>query len=289
MAAILTFTNQEKTTHNSHKFAFTLKPTNYGYWRLMVESFLTSHNLFGYVDGTIPCLESKVTNESTAIDNPSYQPWISNNAHIHMLIISTVSGESFQHIQERAYASVTSSHEFTLKNQLLRITMKGNEKPAEYLSSAQEYATALANIDEPMKDKDLVMLTLAGHREEYNGHKANLLARSFHVNFNKLHGLLGDHDYMITRILATNSQVPQAFLATASPTQQPLMTASTPLQQPNLDSIQQQLHNLQLMASQLGYQLNPVPSPRPHAYFGSRLFNNNRGGRDSRGSSCGNS
>ncbi|KAJ9558528.1 hypothetical protein OSB04_013142 [Centaurea solstitialis] len=239
--------------------------------------------------------ESKVTNESATTDNPSYQPWVSNDAHIRMLIISTVSEESFQHIQgktsrevwlslERAYAPVTSSHEFTLKSQLLRITMKGDEKPAEYLSRAQEYATALANIGEPMKDKDRVMLTLAGLREEYNGLKANLLARSPPVNFNELHGLLSDHDYMITRILATNSQVPQAFLATASSTQQPLTTASTPLQQPNLDSIQQQLHNLQLMASQLGYQLNPAPSPRPQAYFGSRSFNNNSGGRGSRGS-----
>ena len=162
MAAILTLTNQEKTTHNSHKFAFTLKPTNYGYWRSMVESFLTSHTLFGYVDGTIPCPESKVTNETTTTANPSYQPWVSNDAHIRMLIISAVSEESFQHVQgktsrevrlslERAYAPVNSSHEFTLKNQLLRITMKGDEKSGEYLSRAQEYAIVLANIGEPMK------------------------------------------------------------------------------------------------------------------------------------------
>lgn len=157
MATILSFTPLEKTTHNSHKFSFTLKPTNYGYWRSMLESFLTSHNLFGYVDGTIPCPEQKVTNDSATTDNPSYTPWISNDAHIRMLIISTVSEDSYQHIQgktsrevwlslERAYAPVTSSHEFTLKNQLLRITMKGDEKPADYLSRAQEYATALANI-----------------------------------------------------------------------------------------------------------------------------------------------
>ncbi|KVH91644.1 Quinonprotein alcohol dehydrogenase-like-superfamily [Cynara cardunculus var. scolymus] len=60
---------------------------------------------------------------------------------------------------------------------------------------------------------------------------------------------------------------------------EPLTAASTPLQQPNFDSIQQQLHNLQLMASQLGYQLNPATSSRPQAYFESRSFNNNRGGR----------
>ncbi|KAJ9563059.1 hypothetical protein OSB04_008219 [Centaurea solstitialis] len=105
-----------------------------------------------------------------------------------MFIISTVSEDSYQHIQgktsrkvwlslERAYAPITTSLEFTLKNQLLRITTKGDEKPADYLSRVNEYATALANIGEPMKDKDLVMLTIAGLREEYNVIKGNLLTR----------------------------------------------------------------------------------------------------------------
>ncbi|MFS7926184.1 putative RNA-directed DNA polymerase [Helianthus anomalus] len=191
-----------------------------------------------------------------------------------MLIVNTVSEESFQHVQgqtsrevwlslERAYAPVSSSHEFTLKSQLLRITMKGmkgDEKPANYLARAQEYATALANIGEPMKDKDLVMLTVTGLRVEYNGLKANLLARSPPVNFNELHGLLSDHDFMITKILAANQQVPHALFAAATPAQQPLTAA-----------------------------LNPAPSVQPQAYFGSQSFNNNRGNHGSRGPSHGNS
>ncbi|KAJ9543887.1 LOW QUALITY PROTEIN: hypothetical protein OSB04_023594 [Centaurea solstitialis] len=74
MAAIVAFSNQKKTIHNSHKFSFSLKPTNYGYWRSMIEAFLTSHNLFGYVDGIVPCPQQKVTNESATTDNPSLHP-----------------------------------------------------------------------------------------------------------------------------------------------------------------------------------------------------------------------
>ncbi|KAJ9552905.1 LOW QUALITY PROTEIN: hypothetical protein OSB04_016950 [Centaurea solstitialis] len=173
MVAIINFSHQEKTTHNSHKFPFTLKPTNYGYWRSMLESFLTSHNLFGYVDGTIPCPEQKVQVGDATTDNPSYTPWISNDAHIQTLLISTVSKESYQHVLgktsraslERAYAPDTASHEFFLKSQLMHITMKGDEKPIDYLCRAQQYATVLANIRELIKDSDLVMHTLAGIRE----------------------------------------------------------------------------------------------------------------------------
>ncbi|KAJ9538212.1 hypothetical protein OSB04_030945 [Centaurea solstitialis] len=54
-ALLAAFTSAEKTSDNSHKFAFTLSPTNYGYWKAMLHPFLLTHNLFGYVDGTIPC------------------------------------------------------------------------------------------------------------------------------------------------------------------------------------------------------------------------------------------
>lgn len=164
MATIAAFTTQEKTSHNSHKFAFTLTPTNYGYWKAMLKPFLVSNNLFGYVDGTIPCPEPKVGTGETITDNPSYSRWISNDAHVRMIIISTISEASFQHVQgttsrdlwlqlERVYAPTNSSREYTLKTQLLKLTMKGDETPLAYLARAQEYATALANIGEPVKDK----------------------------------------------------------------------------------------------------------------------------------------
>ncbi|KAJ0545785.1 hypothetical protein HanIR_Chr08g0353601 [Helianthus annuus] len=79
-----------------------------------------------------------------------------------------------------------------------------------------------------------------------------------------------------------------AFMANALSIQQSSSTAAPSIQQPNIYQLQQ-LQNIQLMATQLGYQLNLIQSPRPQAYFGSRSFNNNRGSRGSRGSSRGNS
>ncbi|GKF14365.1 hypothetical protein Tco_0055827 [Tanacetum coccineum] len=86
-----------------------------------------------------------------------------------MLIIPTISEAYFRHVQgitscdlwlffEKAYASHSTSREYTLKTQLLRIEMHGNETPNAYLDHAQEYVDALAAISEPVKDKDLIML-----------------------------------------------------------------------------------------------------------------------------------
>ncbi|GJU49405.1 reverse transcriptase domain-containing protein [Tanacetum coccineum] len=97
------FTTVDKTAHNSRKFAFTLSPTNYGYWKTMIEPFLITNNLMGYVDGSIPCPSKtlSVTDGATVPkENPNYPIWISNDAHVRMLIISTISEASFRHVQD---------------------------------------------------------------------------------------------------------------------------------------------------------------------------------------------
>ncbi|GJT85312.1 hypothetical protein Tco_1067029 [Tanacetum coccineum] len=102
MAMIPAFTTVDKTAHNSRKFAFTLSPTNYGYWKTMIEPFLITNNLMGYVDGSIPCPSKtlSVTDGATVPkENPNYPIWVSNDAHVRMLIISTISEASFRHVQ----------------------------------------------------------------------------------------------------------------------------------------------------------------------------------------------
>nr|KAJ0193130.1 hypothetical protein LSAT_V11C800422040 [Lactuca sativa] len=222
------------------------------------------YHLIGYVDGTIKCPEQKITTADAITNNPSYPRWVSNDAHVRMIILSTISEASFQHVQgttsrdlwlslERAYAPNFASHEYTLKTQLLRIKMKSDETPLTYLSRAMEYASALANIGEPMKDKDLVMLTISGLRDEYNGLKSNLLARHPPITFSDLHGILSDHDYMINK----SATVP----ITASPQVFVAATGGTPSNSlPDITTIQSQLNSLSLLASQLGYQLNPIGS-----------------------------
>ncbi|KAL8210726.1 hypothetical protein R6Q57_005163 [Mikania cordata] len=75
----------------------------------MVKPFLVTNGLFGYVDGTNLCPSSMIvftTSSSkeaaaiaTEIPNPSHAAWASNDAHIRMLLMSTISEASFKHVQ----------------------------------------------------------------------------------------------------------------------------------------------------------------------------------------------
>ncbi|GKC34006.1 putative RNA-directed DNA polymerase, partial [Tanacetum coccineum] len=133
------------------------------------------------------------------------------------------SQDSFRHVQgttsrdlwlslEKACALHSTSREYTLKTQLLRIKMHGDETSDAYLNRAQEYADALAAIGEPVKDKDLVMFAILGLREEYNALKTTIIARQSPTAFSEHHALLSDHDYMLGK---THTPIapsgPQAF------------------------------------------------------------------------------
>lgn len=115
--------------------------------------------------------------------------WVANDAHVIILIISTISEVVFPHVQgtttshdvclslEHAYTPHTTSTEFTLKTLLLKIHMHGDETSSAYLNRVKDYDDALANIGESVKEKDFVTLVTAGLRDGYNGLKLTILAR----------------------------------------------------------------------------------------------------------------
>ncbi|KAI3765927.1 hypothetical protein L2E82_15974 [Cichorium intybus] len=291
MTIITVFSTTEKTSHNSHKFPFTLSPTNYGFWKTMIQPFLVTNNLFGYIDGSVPCPDPTIpaAEKATTTEpqpNPSYTAWLANDAHVRMLLLSTISESSYPHAHgttskdlwlslQRAYAPQSSSREYTLKTQLLKLEMKSDEVTSAYLFRAQAYADALANIGEPVKEKDLVMLVISGLREEYNGLKSTLLARQAPISFQDLHGLLADHDFMVKKTLPTVAPV-QAFAATSSNCSTPTTATPPP----------DHLQALQQLLSQLGLPLN-VASTQPsstQAFYTNRpLPSRGRGANNRRG------
>ncbi|KAJ9538821.1 LOW QUALITY PROTEIN: hypothetical protein OSB04_031554 [Centaurea solstitialis] len=131
--------------------------------------------------------------------------------------------------------------------------MKPDETSSTYLTRTQEYADALANIGEPMKQKDLVMLVIACFREEYNRLKSTLLGRQFSTAFAKLNGF---HDCYA----------------------QPQLSGSWCHHVPQPD----QLQAIQQLLSQLGLQ--PINAQPAQAFYANRSGNSHsRGrGRDSR-------
>ncbi|GJS64311.1 hypothetical protein Tco_0678875 [Tanacetum coccineum] len=75
----------------------------------MIEPFFITNNLMGYVYGSILCPSKtlSVTDGATfPKENPNYPIWISNDAHVRMLIISTISEASFRHVMRSGVTTI---------------------------------------------------------------------------------------------------------------------------------------------------------------------------------------
>ncbi|GJV09216.1 putative RNA-directed DNA polymerase [Tanacetum coccineum] len=148
---------------------------------------------------------------------------------------------------KKAYAPHSTSREYTLKTQLLRIEMHDNETLNAYLNRAQEYADALTAIDDPIKDKDLVMLAVSGLHEEYNGFKTTITACQSPTAFSELHALLSDHDYMLGKTRAPAPSTTSSFAANYA-----VGSPSMP------EACQAQISELTAQLSALGFQVSPI-------------------------------
>ncbi|GKD55755.1 hypothetical protein Tco_1289142 [Tanacetum coccineum] len=141
MAMISAFTTVDKTAHNSRKFVFTLSPTNYGYWKTMIEPFLITNNLMGYVDGSIPCPSKTlfVTDGATVPKHNSHDLWLS---------------------LEKAYAPHSTSRKYTLKTKLLRIEMHGLREEYNGIKTtitAHQSPTAFSELHALLSDHDYML------------------------------------------------------------------------------------------------------------------------------------
>ncbi|GKB75368.1 nucleotide-binding alpha-beta plait domain-containing protein [Tanacetum coccineum] len=217
----------------------------------MIEPFLITNNLMGYVDGSIPCPSKTLSFTDGATvpkENPNYPIWVSNDGHVRMLIIFTISEASFRHVQgitsrdlwlslEKTYAPHSTSREYSLKTQLLRIEMHGDETPDAYLNRL---------------------------REEYKSLKTTITARQSPTAFSELHALLSDHDYMLGKTRAPASSITSSFAANYA------------VGSPSMPKARQaQLSELTAQLSTLGFQVSPIAQSGPQAFYGARPSNNN--------------
>ncbi|GJX06243.1 hypothetical protein Tco_0194175 [Tanacetum coccineum] len=203
----------------------------------MIHPFLVTNNLFGYVDGTIPCpattIKQTTTSDNTTSTKSQPNPYISSYPNPTTLATTLpetnpLNSPPVIYIPQHSSPNsppVTNNPQNSLPNSPLptatttdpAVQTPNTPSSPAYLNQAKEYADALGNIGEAFKEKYLVMLLIVGLHEDYNGLKSTLLARQAPTAFHELQGLLADHDYMIKQYVPAIPSL-QAFTTKTSGT-----------------------------------------------------------------------
>ncbi|KAJ0971969.1 hypothetical protein J5N97_019928 [Dioscorea zingiberensis] len=180
-----------------------LTATNYCAWRAQFHSLLIEYDLYGYVDGSLPCPPSTITAPDSAPDsaasvpNPAYSLWIcqdklllnallgSLTANLVPFIASKKTSMEAWKTLEKTYASPSRGRIMELRRKLAT-PVRGSRTITEYMQDIQSCIDSLAFMDKPVNFDELSIRILNGLDDSYKHLSSAIQARETPITFEEL-------------------------------------------------------------------------------------------------------
>lgn len=180
-----------------------LDETNYPSWFFRLESFLKGQDLYGHVDGSVPCPPQFICDSTTGQEvlNPAYASWFTTDQSIVNMIGQTLSSAAtscavgsktaldlWRNLRNK-FASSNRQNILQLKSNLQGLK-KGGDTIEVYLDKVKVARDALATVGVFLDDEDVIVTVLHGLPSEYNAIKGVIRAQSIPPTLSDLKTLL---------------------------------------------------------------------------------------------------
>lgn len=182
-----------------------LTKVNYFSWKAQFNALFFGLDLLGYLDGTLPCLPSTITDDGKTITNPDHLPWRRQDqlilhailASLSESVIPLVSSATSSHEAwtrlSRLYAKRSTTHMIHLKDKLTTTT-RGSLSVTDFLTSIKQIADELTALGDPPSDADLLIYATRGLGPAYKELITSLRTRDSVVPFEELFDKIIDHE-----------------------------------------------------------------------------------------------
>ncbi|KAK1614110.1 hypothetical protein QYE76_019627 [Lolium multiflorum] len=165
--------------HFANQITIRLTPDNYLFWRAKVLPLLRSHDLLGYVDGSLPCPPQVIMTMQGPAINPEHRVWVQQD----QAILSAIQGSLGEGVAglvlfaatsmdawttlEHAFATVSTSRTMALRRQLGEIK-KLDSSASTYFNKIKVVADTLASLGQPLRDEEFAGFVLQGLDSDYD-------------------------------------------------------------------------------------------------------------------------
>ena len=161
-----------------HMITIKLSSTNYLLWRNQILPLLNSQNLLGYIDGSLHEPPESILSESISIPNPKHTIWKSEDQHLLILLLSSLTEEAMAEVLglstshavwtalESSFSHRSKIHEIRLKDELQHLK-RGSRSVNEYSRSFKALCDQLAAMGSPADDTDKIHWFLRGLGSEF--------------------------------------------------------------------------------------------------------------------------
>lgn len=179
-----------------------LDDTNYPSWFFRLEAFLKGQNLFGFVDGSLPCPAKFVLDsDGNSTLNSEYEAWCIQDQSIINMIGQTLSSAAtscavgsktafdlWRNLRNK-FAASSRQNILQLKTNLQSIR-KGSDSIEVYLDKVKVARDALETVGVFLDDEDVIVTVLRGLPSEYNAIKGVIRAQAVTSTISDLKTLL---------------------------------------------------------------------------------------------------
>ncbi|XP_048332815.2 uncharacterized protein LOC125423212 [Ziziphus jujuba] len=158
-------------------------------WRKQFDVLLTGYDLYGFVNGNLPCQSLTFSDQSP---NPDYSFWILQD----FLMLGTLLASLSPEVHQIVATSKTSKDAWDrLAGRLLK--PQGIRSILKYLNDVKSAADELHLLDHPVSEDDLTLFILNGLSTAFESISTAFHTRDSSISFEELHEKLKEHDNYI--------------------------------------------------------------------------------------------
>ncbi|KAJ0093923.1 hypothetical protein Patl1_25280 [Pistacia atlantica] len=231
-------------TQLHHFITIKLTKDNYLPWRVQLIPYLRGQNLFGYLDGSIPCPPITIpsstntsisppitvpssTNTSIHIPNPAYIHWSQQDQIILSAILSSLTESLLTQIiglttsrdvwlgLEKTFSSTSSARILSIRFQLSTLK-KASLTITDYFTKVKQLSDTLSAISHPLSSSEITSYLLAGLPSSYDSLVTAITTRLDPISLDDLYGCLVTHENRLEQQTTSNELTfPSANIATS--------------------------------------------------------------------------
>ena len=206
-----------------------LTSKNYAAWRIQFNSLLFGYNLYGYIDGSLPCPPTTIIPEgsTSAIPNPAYLHWFCQDQLILNAIVGSLSATLIPFISAsktsneawttllKAYATPSRGRIQQYRSHLNNPKL-GNRTITDYMHEIKGNIDALALMNVIIDFDELYVRILDGLDSRYEGLANAIHAREQPITFDELLEKLLNHEANL-KAIPTPADVTSPVTTMAAP------------------------------------------------------------------------
>ncbi|KAL3375817.1 hypothetical protein AABB24_002671 [Solanum stoloniferum] len=196
-------------------------------WRTQFTSLLLSHELMGFVDGSIPHPSPLLGDASgNHQPNPLYRSWIKIDQSVRSWLFATLSRDVLLDVHllltsrdiwlslHRRFMDASQAKSIEVKRQLTTLRKDDKMSIDQYLRNAKQLFDSLAAINSPVPSQDFIDHVLLGLGKEYDTLVGIITHFPGHLSLEELRTKLLLHEQRLQRFKELDSPItPQTFAA----------------------------------------------------------------------------